>query len=50
MLLDPRFGLGFRIHKACGISCLSATVDEAVEKFKLFIHVQSLMEVPAFRG
>jgi hypothetical protein len=46
MIPDPRFGLAFRIHKACGIGCLSATVDKAVEKFKLFIHVQRLMEDP----
>ena len=45
MIPDPRCGLGFRIHKACGISCLSATVDEAVEKFKLFIHGMRLAEV-----
>jgi len=44
MISDPRFGLGLGIHKTCTVSCLSATVDKAVEKFKLFIHVQRLME------
>jgi hypothetical protein len=44
MIPEPRFGFGLGIHKACGISCLSATVDKAIEKFKLFIHVQRLME------
>ena len=46
MIPEPRFGFGLGIHKACGICCLSATVDEAIEKFKLFIHVQRLMEAP----
>ena len=46
MIPDPRFGLGLGIHKACAVSCLSATVDKAVEKFKFFIHVQRLMEAP----
>jgi hypothetical protein len=44
MIPEPSFGFGFGIHKACGVSCLSATVDKAVEKFKLFIHIIRVME------
>ena len=46
LIPDPRFGLCFRIHISGGIGCFSATVDEAVDEFKLFIHVQRLMEAP----
>jgi len=46
MIPDPRLGFGLSVHKACTVGCLSATVDKAVEKFKLFIHVQRLIEVP----
>jgi hypothetical protein len=38
MTPDPRLGFFFRIHKACGIGRLSATVDETVKEFKSFIH------------
>ena len=40
MVPDPRFGFLFRIHVSSGIDCFPATVDETVEKLKLFIHIQ----------
>jgi hypothetical protein len=39
LIPDPRFGFLFGIDISGTIGCLSATVDEAVEKFKSFIHV-----------
>jgi hypothetical protein len=47
MIPDPSFGFGLGIHKAGGVGCLSAAVDEAVEKFKLFIHIQILRKAGA---
>ncbi len=46
MIPDPRFGFLFRIHASGGIGCSSATVDEAIDEFKYFFHVQRLLEAP----
>jgi hypothetical protein len=45
MAFNPLFGFGLSFHKACMVSCLPATVDEAVDEFNLLGHVKHLPKV-----
>lgn len=46
MITYPRFGFRPLVHASGGIGCSAATVDEAIDKLKLFFHANYLLADP----